>query len=178
MWWNESIRWHSLNSLKSRGVQLPLGACEEEKERKLSSMYERSNPDWAPTLKLGDILTPRKSEKKLRKLETAEKRFNRVQERQKTKEKHHIARALLALYDQPPEPEFIATPLVVKPSCSFLLMGKTEKLESPPSKIDPLSDSQVESEYQRMLTENVVLQTQIIDTVPSQASLEKNPKKK
>ncbi|XP_052271768.1 uncharacterized protein LOC127872475 [Dreissena polymorpha] len=40
---------------------------------KLSSMYERSNPDWAPTLLLGEDLTPSKSLKKEKKIETNKK---------------------------------------------------------------------------------------------------------
>uniref|UniRef100_A0AAV2KDQ1 THAP domain-containing protein 1 n=1 Tax=Knipowitschia caucasica TaxID=637954 RepID=A0AAV2KDQ1_KNICA len=57
-----------------------------------SSMYERSNPDWAPTLKLGEMLTPTKSQKKQAEIETKQKRFQRVMKRQETKEKHHAAR--------------------------------------------------------------------------------------
>ena len=40
---------------------------------KPSSMYERSNPDWAPTLLLGEDLTPSKSLKKEKKIETNKK---------------------------------------------------------------------------------------------------------
>ncbi|KAH3855091.1 hypothetical protein DPMN_097652 [Dreissena polymorpha] len=36
-------------------------------------MYERSNPDWAPTLLLGEDLTPSKSLKKEKKIETNKK---------------------------------------------------------------------------------------------------------
>lgn len=38
-------------------------------------MYDRSNPDWVPTLLLGEELTPSKSLKKSKQIETDQKRY-------------------------------------------------------------------------------------------------------
>ncbi|XP_052260820.1 uncharacterized protein LOC127864990 [Dreissena polymorpha] len=80
---------------------------------KPSSMYERSNPDWAPTLLLGEDLTPSKSLKKEKKIETNKKRYQRKLDRDEVQEKHHVARALIELQSESPEIQeiFTAVPL-------------------------------------------------------------------
>ncbi|XP_053383764.1 uncharacterized protein LOC123562971 [Mercenaria mercenaria] len=148
---------------------------------KPSSMYDRSNPDWAPTLLLGENLSPRKSMKKEKKIETDKKgnfTFVRAQERQKIKEKHHAARALLDLYEEVPIPEFTATPLVENiKTCSFVYSGQTEKLEQRPVPINPVTKSQVDSYIQRLLTENMLLKSQISGLMLNQDSFKGNDDK-
>ncbi|XP_014677462.1 PREDICTED: uncharacterized protein LOC106817312 isoform X2 [Priapulus caudatus] len=94
---------------------------------KPADLYDRSHPDWAPTLLLADTLTLRNSHKKILKGETDLKRYNRIRGRSETREKHSAARTLLDLFEQgPSEPEHIATPSVSGKPCTFRLDGKTE----------------------------------------------------
>lgn len=60
-----------------------------------ASIYERSHPDWAPTLKLGET----KPQKNQAEAESKLKRYQRVVKRREIKEKHVAAKALLELKD-------------------------------------------------------------------------------
>ncbi|XP_057707347.1 uncharacterized protein LOC130925885 isoform X3 [Corythoichthys intestinalis] len=61
-------------------------------------MYDRTNPDWAPTLKLEEM-TPTESLKKHAELERKQNRFQRTAKRQETKMRNDAASALLHLQD-------------------------------------------------------------------------------
>ena len=107
-------------------------------------------------------------------------RFVRAQERQKTKEKHSVARALLDLYEQndDKEPEFIATPLYTdRKACLFLHKGQTEKLEEQKVVVNPITNSQVDSDFQRLLTQNISLQAKLNDLMFNQKSFEGSDEK-
>ncbi|KAG1695932.1 hypothetical protein GQR58_006430 [Nymphon striatum] len=128
---------------------------------KPANLFDRANPDWAPTLKLCDNISPRKFVKKVKQVETDIKRYKRAHERQKTKEKHHVARALLDLFSTE-EPQYTATPLDLnRKCCPFVLSGNTEKLEACEAVVKPLSKSQSDTEVQRLLTENMELRAKI-----------------
>lgn len=83
----------------------------------------------------------------------------------KTKEKHHVARALLELSSEQ-GPEFTATPLyedncVAKPLCEFMSLDDLPEPENLEIACDPVTESQVNSELQRLITENMLLKEQV-----------------
>ncbi|XP_060607928.1 uncharacterized protein LOC132760059 [Ruditapes philippinarum] len=153
---------------------------------KPADLYDKPNPDWAPTLNLTDTLTPSKSERKKQRVETDRKRYERAQERGIVKKKHHAARALLELASDP-GPEFIATPLYdycedipePKPVCQFTLTGQLSDEHNADEEYvpDPINKSQVDSELQRLLSENRMLKCQLSEYRFNVESFENNTDK-
>ncbi|XP_061822735.1 uncharacterized protein [Nerophis lumbriciformis] len=138
-----------------------------------AALYDRANPDWAPTLKLSAKLTPKKSEKKKQQSTYSVNRYNRVMERQKSKEKITAAKALIDLFHEPgPSVDVEDRDLPdVEPSpvCEFALKGALEtSSETTDVCVDPLRNSQVDSEIQRLLTENMALRDQVKDNMYSE----------
>lgn len=99
-------------------------------------------------------------------------RFDRAEGRVKTKEKHTAARALLELQDGflPASPE---TREPEKP-CNFLYFDKLEPLEEYPITINPVSESQVDSEIQRLISENIDLKEKVVNSKLTQEAFEGN----
>ena len=87
-------------------------------------------------------------------------RFDRMKEREKTKIKHSAARALIELQDSIPvqdDPEELTN---VTQNCQFNILGSLEPLEERSEVEGPISSittSQVDSELQKLLTENIEL---------------------
>lgn len=102
-------------------------------------------------------------------------RYNRAKEREKTKEKHHVRRALLDLQLNPVlEPEF--TPLPLNP-CHFLMKGRTEPLAVLKESVKPVTEKAMQEEIQRLLSENQLLKSQLNDFKMSEESFFQNDDK-
>ncbi|XP_053364859.1 uncharacterized protein LOC128534455 [Clarias gariepinus] len=120
---------------------------------KPSDLYARANPDWAPSLNLSRILPPRRSARQKQQSKVTVKRYARAEERRRTKEKHEVARVLLDLQNIPP-PEDDINPLSDEPTGLFYLMGKNEPKQ-------PCKNTDPDAEYQKLLTENMMLKAQL-----------------
>lgn len=91
-------------------------------------MYNRSHPDWAPTLKLCNLSGPLKSNKR-KTVETDIERYKRQQRRKKTREEHDLAKTLLDLQHCPDSSlvqDGKESVNRLKPVCSFAVKGKME----------------------------------------------------
>ncbi|XP_060578256.1 uncharacterized protein LOC132735330 [Ruditapes philippinarum] len=129
---------------------------------KPADLYDKSNPDWAPTLQLSDLLTPTKSCKKAKQASTGMKRYKRVQEREKNRIKHQVARTLIEL-SSTNEPEFVATPLTAdvldqdpEPICQLTFDELNNDDDTSVDELGQVTQSQVNSELQRLLIKTML----------------------
>ncbi|KAK3600541.1 hypothetical protein CHS0354_036100 [Potamilus streckersoni] len=154
--------------------------CTKNGKEENPHLYNRSHPDWAPTLKLCDISGPLKS-KKMKTKETDMERFNRMQHRQKTREEHDIANVLLDLQ------HFDETSLAQEGDkstdhrgssvCLFNVMGKMEPDQEPTPKTNLISQSVVDSEIQHLIAENTLLKNKLSSYKMNQESFCDNEEK-
>ncbi|XP_060602597.1 uncharacterized protein LOC132755711 [Ruditapes philippinarum] len=139
-------------------------------------------------------MTPTKSVLKKKKIETDSKRYNRAVDRQKNRDKHHVARVLLELQSA----EFVATPYIPEQdtqgltpfneveseTCTFTWKGKTEGpgkslqpcKENDKEKLNEL-DSRINSEIQRLLSENMALKSELNSFYMNQESFKEDNEK-
>ena len=90
-------------------------------------------------------------------------RYDRVQGRKEAREKHGVAKALLDLYESEPiDPEFTATPIKI-------CVDREVQTAVTSSEVD----SEVDSEYQRLMTENLLLKAQLNSYKFTQDSFER-----
>lgn len=129
---------------------------------KPADLYNRTHPDWAPTLKLCNLSGPFKSKKTIKTVEKDMERYKRLQHRKKTREEHDIAKTLLDLqhfHDSP----FVqdgeeATDDRVNPVCSFTVKGKMETYQELTHYINQFV---VDSEIQHLILENTLLKEKL-----------------
>ena len=105
----------------------------------------------------------------------------RAAERQKYKEKHEVARALLFLQETPePEQDNVCVKAEPRKCCTFFLLGKVEKSRqaNPDSCVKPsVSVEQIQMELQRLLTENAELKLKLDEFKMTQDSFRENDDK-
>ncbi|XP_057688682.1 zinc finger protein 462-like isoform X2 [Corythoichthys intestinalis] len=120
-----------------------------------ANMYDRTNPDWAPTLKLEEM-TPTESLKKHAELERKQNRFQRTAKRQEAKMRNDVASALLHLQDSCQH-----TPVDIVQPASPEGLADTDGAEASTSSIVQVTQVQVDSEVQRLLSENMTLRAEL-----------------
>ncbi|KAL3858177.1 hypothetical protein ACJMK2_012782 [Sinanodonta woodiana] len=125
-----------------------------------ADLYNRSHPDWAPTLKLGTLSDPLKTKKKIKAVKTDMERYKRMQHRRKTREEHDIAKTLLGLqhfHETSVAQEGKKATESVNPVCSLTVKGKKEPDQEPTPKTNSVSWSEVDSETQHQILGNTQL---------------------
>lgn len=108
-------------------------------------------------------------------------RYERAQERERTKSKYQAARSLIELSSDP-QPEFVATPIDDEPArvCDFMLMGRLAESETKNDDnriAEPVSESQVDSELQRLLSENMILKQELLSVKFNELGFKDNNEK-
>ncbi|KAK7921941.1 hypothetical protein WMY93_008843 [Mugilogobius chulae] len=124
---------------------------------KPSGLFDRNNPDWAPSLKLSASLTPTKSAKKRKQAEVNKTRYIRAEERRKRKGELEGAKAPLHLQVEVPTDEIEVDLPSDKASCSFVKLGRMETPLSnpkgfPTAQLAPFTPD-IQAEFQRLLSE-------------------------
>ncbi|XP_037548910.1 uncharacterized protein LOC119425453 [Nematolebias whitei] len=138
-------------------------------------MHDKSNPDWAPTLKLGGRLTRSKSAKERQRPESKQNRYRRAKDRAQSKKKLRGSKDVLdpgTILD----PEVWAAPVDAHEDeesvqvCDLVLQQEDDDHAEPA----PVSESQADSELQRLRTEQILLKDQINDLKFNERSFENN----
>ncbi|XP_060581210.1 uncharacterized protein LOC132737861 [Ruditapes philippinarum] len=111
------------------------------------------------------------------------KRYKRVQEREKNRIKHQVARTLIEL-SSTNEPEFVATPLTAdvldqdpEPICQLTFDELNNDDDTCVDELVQVTQSQVNSELQRLLNENYALKQELQQVELNESSFENNDEK-
>lgn len=110
-------------------------------------------------------------------------RYKRVQEREKNRTKHQVARTLIEL-SSTNEPEFVATPLTAdvlnqdpEPICQLTFDEPNNDDDTSVDELGQVTQSQVNSELQRLLNENYALKQELQQVKLNESSFENNDEK-
>ncbi|XP_014679850.1 PREDICTED: uncharacterized protein LOC106819777 [Priapulus caudatus] len=146
-----------------------------------AELYDRTNPDWAPSLKLiGPDTTQENHVPTDGKLSrSAVKRYKRAQDRKQKREQHHAAQALLDLRNEPlPETLSDCTETASSATpCHFTLKGCLEQADNTAETENCDIMAKMNMELQRLTLENMELQESLGKTVFSPDTLKNDEAK-
>jgi hypothetical protein len=139
-------------------------------------LYDKTNPDWAPSLKLG----PTETDEKLTK--STKKRYERAQHRQVQKMQSSSAAELQTLSKlQTHDKDFECEPETIpEQNCKFSFIGPLEKVAmSSPQGLEEEGEllNKMRKEVQRLTTENIELKEKISQQVMTPETLRHDEEK-
>ena len=135
-----------------------------------AELYDKTNPDWAPSLKLGP--TEQDAEKTL----STQKRYERVQIREgkksmAAKELDLQSESAPVMTDDFDESEHNRI------NCKFVLLGRLEKPLNRTTEEEPEITAKLRAEFQRLTTENMELKKRLSENNFTPESLEGDEEK-
>lgn len=131
-------------------------------------MYDKNNPDWASSLKLGPM-----EQDPATTLSTC-KRYERAQTRQRKQVTMKAAKEL----DFQPESQYEQIESECDgQKCNFYLLAQLDMGQSEQTEEEPDTVQNLREEYQRLITENVTRKDKLKATTFTPESLEKDEEK-